>query len=143
MSSFIPNPKLRKTSKIINTRTITIRPSIFFFSFFFLVRIAKAILVFTIHCVNISQTPNADKCQRKALRAQAKARVISVKNMFIWTKVWLRFCLSLSLSFTSEKVPWTLLFPLEGHSLFQLFFSFAIYFGKEMRFYALADQSNF
>lgn len=27
------------------------------------------------------------KCQRKALRAQAKARVISVKNMFIWTKV--------------------------------------------------------
>lgn len=34
MSSFIPNPKWRKTSKIINTRTITISRSIFFFVFF-------------------------------------------------------------------------------------------------------------
>lgn len=34
MSSSIPNPKWRKTSKIINTRTITISRSIFFFVFF-------------------------------------------------------------------------------------------------------------
>lgn len=74
MSSFIPNPKLRKTSKIINTRTITIRPSIFFFSFFFLVRIAKAILVFTIHCVNISQTPNADEVSEENSTSPGKSQ---------------------------------------------------------------------
>lgn len=142
MSSFIPNPKWRKTSKIINTRTITISRSIFFFIFFSRTNRKSNISVYYTLCKHFSNSECwRSKCQRKALRAQAKARVISVKNMFIWTKVWLRFCLSLNL--TSEKVPWTLLFPLEGHSLFQLFFSFAIYFGKEMRFFALADQSNF
>lgn len=74
MSSFIPNPKWRKTSKIINTRTITISRSIFFFRFFFLVRIAKAILVFTIHCVNISQTPNADEVSEESSTSPGKSQ---------------------------------------------------------------------
>lgn len=56
MSSFIPNPKWRKTSKIINTRTITISRSIFFFVFFSRTNCKSNISVYYTLCKHFSNS---------------------------------------------------------------------------------------
>lgn len=141
MSSFIPNPKWRKTSKIINTRTITISRSIFFFVFFSRTNRESNISVYYTLCKHFSNSECWRSVRGKLYEPRQKPGLSPWKiclfeqksgYAFVW--VWVS---------RLKRVPWTLLFPLEGHSLFQLFFSFAIYFGKEMRFFALADQSNF